>query len=631
MKKAFMVLLTVALCGTLFAGGGKDGGEAEISARAAIGRLENIGPLFEGDGGKDIRLAVLEPKGQGLSEDKAYLPVYVQGLLNNNFSKYSAITLFDRQNLNRILSEQDIALNGRFSDEDFVSISKLINVQYLLVGTLQKMQGNQYSVQLAVTDFKTGVRRATFMKNGTESQLEDGSLLNEASEELLDQLDVRLTAAGKAALSQGRADATRAEVAFAKGVAAEQSGAPVEALLNYTQSLSFDPSKLEALARLNTVSQEIRGGTISANILNDLEKRRSWLATMKTATAFFNEHLPFELVFDPNLMQEGKTDYAREQVNLAMRIAIEPLEAGFTALNTLIAGLEKTGKREDWGFTGWPLRNIEPKTPETVLFKGKRAFTFKVKVALVNERGKIIAESGVTLTSEGLDFSIGDTAVVKPSSDIALVHFPKVNANNLTPTLNVVIREVNGIKGKALNQSGYVAIGARELEEAYKAYTYTYEIGDIGPAGGIVFYDKGVKSDGWRYLEAAPAKMEFGAEWGVYGYDVAGTDVVVGTGKRNTQVIVERLRQSGESGTAARQCASLDIGGYKDWFLPSKDELDLMYQNLKRKGLGGFYGDYYWSSSQYSTYNSWYQYFNGGSQGYYHKDTTHRVRAVRAF
>jgi hypothetical protein len=145
------------------------------------------------------------------------------------------------------------------------------------------------------------------------------------------------------------------------------------------------------------------------------------------------------------------------------------------------------------------------------------------------------------LRSEGLDFADGDTAVATPSSDIALVRFRKVNANDLTPTLNVVIREVNGIRGKSLNQSGYIAIVAGDLEEAYiasaagnseKAHaSNTYKIGDVGLACGIVFYDKGAISDGWLYLEAAPAKTEFTAQWGSYGADVAGTDVAVGTEK----------------------------------------------------------------------------------------------------
>jgi TolB-like protein len=159
----------------------------------------------------------------------------------------------------------------------------------------------------------------------------------------------------------------------------------------------------------------------------------------------------------------------------------------------------------------------------------------------------------------------------------------------------------------------------------------TYNIGDIGPAGGIIFYDKGVFSNGWRYLEAAPAGAEFTAEWGAYEKDVANTMTAVGFGKQNTQIIVEYLNRIGERNRAAQICAALDINGYKDWFLPSKDELDLMYKNLKQKRLGGFSNNWYWSSSQGSLSDAWYQNFNRGRQRDNDKDNTHTVRAVRAF
>ena len=170
--------------------------------------------------------------------------------------------------------------------------------------------------------------------------------------------------------------------------------------------------------------------------------------------------------------------------------------------------------------------------------------------------------------------------------------------------------------------------------------TAVYKVGDFGPAGGIIFYDKGVFSGGWRYLEAAPFETEFRAEWGAYQQDVAGTGTAIGSGKRNTQLIAEHLRSKGESGRAASLCASLDFDGIKDWFLPSKDELDLMYKNLAQKGLGNFvtradntnYTHYYWSSSQNSNnFVAWGQYFNNVGQFNNFKDNTSSVRAVRAF
>jgi hypothetical protein len=160
----------------------------------------------------------------------------------------------------------------------------------------------------------------------------------------------------------------------------------------------------------------------------------------------------------------------------------------------------------------------------------------------------------------------------------------------------------------------------------------TYKIGDTGPAGGIIFYDKGNTADGWRYLEAAPTDSEFTAEWGGRGKNIPGTMTAVGSGKLNTQIIVDKLKGYGETSRAAQRCAALDINGYKDWFLSSKDELDLMYKNLKRIGLGNFGNGWYWSSSQLADYSAWNQSFRDGFQrNTDHKNSTYSVRAIRAF
>ena len=159
----------------------------------------------------------------------------------------------------------------------------------------------------------------------------------------------------------------------------------------------------------------------------------------------------------------------------------------------------------------------------------------------------------------------------------------------------------------------------------------SYNIGDTGPAGGIVFFDKGFVGDGWRYLEAAPARGELTAEWGALRRGISGTGTAVGSGKRNTQIIVEQLNQLRESQRAAQICASMEINGYNDWFLPSKDELDMLYKNLMQKELGGLDIGWYWSSSQTSNRDAWGQDFRGGRQASHFKSDTYRFRAIRSF
>jgi hypothetical protein len=168
-----------------------------------------------------------------------------------------------------------------------------------------------------------------------------------------------------------------------------------------------------------------------------------------------------------------------------------------------------------------------------------------------------------------------------------------------------------------------------------------YKIGDTGPAGGIIFYDKGNSVGGWQYLEAAPPEMESIAGWAPYtiAWDdrrdgrVDGTNPGVGQGKQSTQAIVTFMRKNNVSNTAAQTCQQLLQGGYTDWFLPSQSELNLMYFNLKKNELGGFGEGSYWSSSQASSQDTyaWYQNFSDGTQKASYKHNELRVRPIRQF
>jgi transcriptional regulator CtsR len=124
--------------------------------------------------------------------------------------------------------------------------------------------------------------------------------------------------------------------------------------------------------------------------------------------------------------------------------------------------------------------------------------------------------------------------------------------------------------------------------------------------GGIVFYLDGNGGG----LVCAETDQSSG-QWGCYGTSISGTGTGIGTGAANTAAIVAGCS---ESGIAARICNNLVLNGYSDWFLPSKDELNLMYQNLKLAGIGGFADSGYWSSSENSSNNAWKQNFNNGNQ-----------------
>jgi len=162
------------------------------------------------------------------------------------------------------------------------------------------------------------------------------------------------------------------------------------------------------------------------------------------------------------------------------------------------------------------------------------------------------------------------------------------------------------------------------------------EIGDTGPGGGIVFY---VTDGGLHGLEAAPygwygVTFDPSPVWSTVPSAFANgstpLSASVGSGAANTAVM---LAQDSVGPNAATYCRDYSGGGKKDWFLPSKDELHLMYTNLKLSGLGGFGTAGYWSSSEETADPTvaWDENFTGGTQYTYTKNNNSYVRPVRAF
>ena len=147
---------------------------------------------------------------------------------------------------------------------------------------------------------------------------------------------------------------------------------------------------------------------------------------------------------------------------------------------------------------------------------------------------------------------------------------------------------------------------------------------EIGPAGGIVFYDKGEHTDGWRYLEAWTADETGTFQWKTSDTSTPGTSTNVGSGYANTYSAM-----TGTEHPAAEVVRNATHGGYNDWFLPSQDELNEIYR--QRGVIGDFTSAYYWSSSEFSSDGAWRQFFGGGGQVGGHKSSGLRVRAVRAF
>jgi hypothetical protein len=154
--------------------------------------------------------------------------------------------------------------------------------------------------------------------------------------------------------------------------------------------------------------------------------------------------------------------------------------------------------------------------------------------------------------------------------------------------------------------------------------------------GGKVAYilvsgDPGYDANRPHGLIAATSDQSTGIRWYNGNYTLIGTTgTAIGTGLSNTNTIIA-IQGNVAISYAAGLAKAHNGGGYTDWYLPSKDELNKLF--LNRAAIGGFTNFNYWSSTENENDNgrAWGQYFFNGFQNYFVKNNTYHVRAVRAF
>jgi len=181
----------------------------------------------------------------------------------------------------------------------------------------------------------------------------------------------------------------------------------------------------------------------------------------------------------------------------------------------------------------------------------------------------------------------------------------------------------------------------RSITWARDSAARTYALGDVGPGGGTIFYVDMARSAGSQFWEVG---SDLGtAGWGCRGTNIVGTGTAIGTGQTNTGLIKTGCVTAG----IAARVASATAGGLSDWFLPSKDELNQLCKYARMQSTAvvnqavvcdatgtlrsGFASGLYWSSSQFSASNAWFQSFGNGGQLDASKGLPLRVRPVRAF
>jgi hypothetical protein len=294
------------------------------------------------------------------------------------------------------------------------------------------------------------------------------------------------------------------------------------------------------------------------------------------------------------------------------------------------------------------------------------AFTTQPQVTVQDSGGSTVTSSSALVTAT---VSAGGTLVGTDTATAVsgVATFTGLGVNGTIGTTYTITYTVTGLT---------VATATITLTGTACDGSFTCQVGDTGPGGGIVFYvaptsftqvgaSGSMCTTACKYLEAAPSGW---ANGGVASDDptrswatnananqvtlVSGADgTAIGTGYQNSLDIVAQIGNEAES-SAAVAARGYTGGAKSDWHLPSEDELNQMCKWAGGQawtsdatecndtgvintgsGAAGFVASDYWSSSEGSGQLAWSQAFGGGAQNRYDfkNKTTYYVRPVRAF
>lgn len=229
--------------------------------------------------------------------------------------------------------------------------------------------------------------------------------------------------------------------------------------------------------------------------------------------------------------------------------------------------------------------------------------------------GSVTYGGGTTIVSKGICWAAHSVPTVndfKSDEGSGLGTFTSI-MSDLLPSTTYYCRSY------AVNSEG-VTYGK---EVSFKTVVSKLYIG-LEYKGGIIFYINVLKDGG---LLVSKDDLSAAYPWGCSGLTISGaTSKSVGSGQGNTNEILASC-----STGAAKLCSDYKVGKYDDWFLPSYDELALIYNNLKLTDLEKFSIGYYWASTQKSNTVALRYGFLGGNTSEAEKSTNQFVRAVRKF
>ena len=324
-----------------------------IACICCFGAVFAQSQYYSGDGRKDLSIEVDVPKLSGnLTTESTWIPDFVVNMLCDDIAKYSAITVVDTNNLDRVIEAQKRSESGLYNEDEVLELGNLSVAKNLLIINITA-KSTSYAVSLKVNNKETNTSLAAFNEpNCSVTDLENGIVLKKAVADLLGQLGVNLTDEGKKSLTDVATQTSTIEAQrnIAKGTAAMQSGSSIEALSYFVKAKNSDNNLKRASVAMSKAGTVVATTDFASNVRNVIKMRKDFIALVDETTSYLNENFPYSVVYSKELSQ-GDINYEKETFEMLFRFTpLTNFEARELVQNIYEAYLTMPN-HEDWGIS----------------------------------------------------------------------------------------------------------------------------------------------------------------------------------------------------------------------------------------------------------------------------------------
>ena len=384
------------------------GGTGAASQPRTAGARTAPGPLFTGNGGKGLVIAVPAPSMSGGSQANSWMPQLFQDLITADLAKYSAMTVLDRLNESLILAEQELSASGNYSDDDYIAIGHLTNARYIVAGNILGLSG-RYSITFRINNTETNEIQASFSRQYVLEDIESGLAAKEAVLALLTGMGVELTAEGERQLLTIQEREVKGQVRLAQGMAAERNNDEVYALVYSIEAVNARPGMKEASQIIQTFGQGSPGASIRERAEWATTQKARWEKIFNDLADYVNENLLLVIYDFSTISDQFDARTNRVALTVSQGVKIIPDSTVLKVWKTVIDKWEQIKKLEEnksWANSiqqyGYVPRVNSRRGGGVGIIRGIGDSDYVVVIQLYDDAGIRIAERALSINLAGI-------------------------------------------------------------------------------------------------------------------------------------------------------------------------------------------------------------------------------------